>query len=110
MPGRHYPDWESFDFAGPVDGPVDGPVAFGADLSPASVLGAYRRGIVPLPAAHEHLPTINEFWYEDLVADRAIALVGGRHGDPYGVAGGVPRPRAGVGGRPGPPPRDGREH
>lgn len=69
MPGRHYPDWESFDFAGPVDGPV----AFGADLSPASVLGAYRRGIIPLPAADEYLRTINEFRYEDLVADGTIA-------------------------------------
>ena len=95
MPGRRYPDWESFDFAGAAtDGPaVDGPVAFGADLSPASVLGAYRRGVVPLPAADEHLRTINEFRYEDLVADGTIALVGSRHGDPYRVAWWSPDPR-----------------
>jgi leucyl/phenylalanyl-tRNA--protein transferase len=90
MPVRHYPDWESFDFAGP-DAP--GPVAFGGDLSPASVLGAYRRGVVPLPAADEHLRTINEFRYEDLVADGTIALVGSRHGDPYRVAWWSPDPR-----------------
>ena len=89
MPGRHYPDWESFDFAGPVDGPV----AFGADLSPASVLGAYRRGIIPLPAADEYLRTINEFRYEDLVADGTIALVGSWLGDPYQVAWWSPDPR-----------------
>jgi leucyl/phenylalanyl-tRNA--protein transferase len=99
MPGRHYPDWESFDFAGPaVNGPVvDGPVAFGADLSPASVLSAYRRGIVPLPAADEHLRAINEFRYEDLVADGTIALVGAKHGDPYQVAWWSPDPRPVIG-------------
>ena len=37
MPVRHYPDWESFEIA---PGTSDSPVAFGADLSPASVLGA----------------------------------------------------------------------
>ena len=89
MAGRHYPDWESFDFAEPVDGPV----AFGADLSPASVLGAYRRGIIPLPAADEYLRTINEFRYEDLVADGTIALVGSWLGDPYQVAWWSPDPR-----------------
>src|SRR6266566_3031511 len=95
MPVRHYPDWESFDFAGPAaDGPdATGPVAFGGDLSPASVLGAYRRGVVPLPAADEHLRTINEFRYEDLVADGTIALVGSWHGDPYRVAWWSPDPR-----------------
>jgi leucyl/phenylalanyl-tRNA--protein transferase len=97
MPVRHYPDWESFDFAGEAAaaGPTAaaGPVAFGGDLSPASVLGAYRRGVVPLPAADEHLRTINEFRYEDLVADGTIALVGSRHGDPYRVAWWSPDPR-----------------
>ena len=96
MPGRHYPDWESFDFAGPVDGPV----AFGADLSPASVLGAYRRGIIPFPAPDDHFRTINEFRYEDQVAEGTIGLVGGQAGrgsgwadDPYWVAWWSPDPR-----------------
>jgi leucyl/phenylalanyl-tRNA--protein transferase len=94
MPVRRYPDWESFDFAGTA---VDGPVAFGADLSPASVLGAYRRGIIPLPAADEHLRAINEFRYEDLVAGGTIALVGALHGDPYRVAWWSPDPRPVIG-------------
>ena len=95
MPASRYPDWESFKFpaSSPAAGPRDGPVAVSADLSPASVLGAYRRGVVPLPAADEHLRTINEFRYEDLVADGTIALVGSRHGDPYRVAWWSPDPR-----------------
>ena len=63
MPTSRYPDWESFEFQAAdatVDATADAaaaeddrsagaPVAFCADLSPASVLGAYRRGIIPLP-------------------------------------------------------------
>jgi leucyl/phenylalanyl-tRNA--protein transferase len=100
MPGRHYPDWESFGFAGPTadgqagGGPAGGgPVAFGADLSPASVLGAYRRGIIPLPAADEYFRTLNEVRYEDQVADGTIAVVGSCRGDPYRVAWWSPDPR-----------------
>lgn len=92
-----YPDWESFDIA---PGARDGPVAFCADLSPASVLGAYRRGIIPFPAPGEHFRTINEFRYEDQVAEGTIGLVGseaGRGGgwgdDPYWVAWWSPDPR-----------------
>jgi leucyl/phenylalanyl-tRNA--protein transferase len=90
MPTSRYPDWESFETA-PEAG--DGPVAFGADLSPASVLGAYRRGIIPLPAADEYLRMINEIRYEDQVADGTIGLVGNGHDDPYGVAWWSPDPR-----------------
>jgi leucyl/phenylalanyl-tRNA--protein transferase len=105
MPARRYPDWETFEYFhqpdagdGPVadDGPVagDGPVAFGADLSPASVLAAYRRGIVPLPAPDEYFRTVNEVRYEDGVAAGTIGLVGpvGRD-DPYSVAWWSPDPR-----------------
>jgi leucyl/phenylalanyl-tRNA--protein transferase len=95
MPVRHYPDWESFEIA---PGASDSPVAFGADLSPASVLGAYRRGIIPFPAPDEHFRTINEFRYEDQVAEGTIGLVGsetggGRGDDPYWVAWWSPDPR-----------------
>jgi leucyl/phenylalanyl-tRNA---protein transferase len=97
MPVRHYPDWESFEIAPGTSG---SPVAFGADLSAASVLGAYRRGIIPFPAPDEHFRTINEFRFEDQVADGTIGLVGeatgGRGGpgdDPYGVAWWSPDPR-----------------
>ena len=106
MPARRYPDWETFEYfhqpdagdglvAG--DGPVAfgaGPVAFGADLSPASVLAAYRRGIIPLPAPDEYFRTVNEVRYEDRVAAGTIGLVGtvGRD-DPYSVAWWSPDPR-----------------
>jgi leucyl/phenylalanyl-tRNA--protein transferase len=109
MPVRHYPDWASFEIAPEAGGSPeasdspgagDSPVAFGADLSPASVLGAYRRGIIPFPAPDEHFRTINEFRYEDQVADGTIGLVGseagGRGGpgrDPYWVAWWSPDPR-----------------
>ena len=97
MPVRQFPDWDSFEIASAAS---DSPVAFGADLSPASVLGAYRRGIIPFPAPDDHFRTINEFRYEDQVADGTIGLVGEAAGgeggpgeDPYGVAWWSPDPR-----------------
>jgi leucyl/phenylalanyl-tRNA---protein transferase len=109
MPVRRYPDWESFEIApsGPA-GPVPSrpvpsrpvpsrPVAFGADLSPASVLGACRHGIFPLPAADERFRTINEVRYSEQVADGTIALVGGEREDPYLVAWWSPDPRPVIG-------------
>jgi leucyl/phenylalanyl-tRNA--protein transferase len=95
MPAKRYPDWESFKFPG-VTGDADlggQPVAFCADLSPASVLGAYRRGVVPIPAASEFFRTSNEVRYEDRVAAGAIAIVGGEGDDPYWVAWWSPDPR-----------------
>ena len=59
--------------------PRDCPVAFGADLSPASVLSAYRNGIIPFPASDEYVRNINEFRYEDQVDDGVIGLVGSTH-------------------------------
>jgi leucyl/phenylalanyl-tRNA--protein transferase len=94
MPVNRYPDWESFVLA-PCAG--DGPVAFCADLSPASVLGAYRRGIIPLPAPDEYFRTVNEVRYEDRVADGTIGLVGSGCDDPYWVAWWSPDPRPVVG-------------
>lgn len=86
-----YPDWASLSI-GP-DGPAGLPVAFCADLSPASVLGAYRRGLFPMPAPDEQFRIINEVWYEDLVADGTIGLVGSAAADPYWVAWWSPDPR-----------------
>ncbi|MGH3202580.1 MAG: leucyl/phenylalanyl-tRNA--protein transferase [Streptosporangiaceae bacterium] len=94
MPVRRYPDWESFEIA-PL-GPSR-PVAFCADLSPASVLGAYRRGIFPFPAADEAFRTINEVRYADEVADGTIGLVGTGRADPYWVAWWSPDPRPVIG-------------
>jgi len=93
MPVRRYPDWESFEIAAAGAGPV----AFCADLSPASVLGAYRRGIFPLPAADERFRTINEVRYSDEVADGTIGLVGTGRSDPYWVAWWSPDPRPVIG-------------
>jgi leucyl/phenylalanyl-tRNA--protein transferase len=107
MPTRRYPDWESFEFpaapdagagagagAGADGDPgIDAPVAFCADLSPASVLGAYRRGIIPLPVSDDYLRTLNEFRYEDQVAAGSIAVVGDEKADPYEVAWWSPDPR-----------------
>lgn len=90
MPVSRYPDWDSFTIAPDAR---DSPVAFGADLSPDSVLGAYRNGIFPFPAPDEYARDINEFRYEDQVSDGVIGLVGSAPGDPYAVAWWSPDPR-----------------
>lgn len=91
MPGNRYPDWAAVKF--PAARPGDQPVAFCADLSPASVLGAYRRGAIPLPAPSEYFRTLNEVRYEDQVAAGAIAIVGDERDDPYWTAWWSPDPR-----------------
>jgi leucyl/phenylalanyl-tRNA---protein transferase len=100
---RRYRDWASFTFGadgvgrGDAGGAGDAPVAFCADLSPSSVLGAYRRGIVPLPASDDYFRTLNEFRYEDEVAAGTIGIVGDETGDPYWVAWWSPDPRPVIG-------------
>jgi leucyl/phenylalanyl-tRNA--protein transferase len=95
MSANRYPDWESFAFrAGPA---ADAPVAFCADLSPVSVLAAYRRGIFPLPAPGEFARELTEIRYEDQVADGAIAIVGDEQDDPYQAAWWSPEPRLVIG-------------
>jgi leucyl/phenylalanyl-tRNA--protein transferase len=95
MPANRYPSWDSFEF--PAAGSGDQPVAFCADLSPASVLGACRRGIVPLPAPEEYFRTLNEIHYEDQVTAGAIAVVGDERDDPYWTAWWSPNPRPVIG-------------
>jgi leucyl/phenylalanyl-tRNA--protein transferase len=90
MPVSRYPDWESFTI---TPSAAAGPVAFGADLSPDSLLGAYQHGIFPFPAPDEYTRDINEFQYEDQVSAGAIGLVGSTHDDPYWVAWWSPDPR-----------------
>jgi len=92
MPVRRYPGWAELRF--PPATAADTPVAFCADLSPASVLDAYRHGIIPIPAPDEFFRTVNEVKYEDQVADGTIAVVGGdARDDPYWVAWWSPDPR-----------------
>ena len=98
MPASRYPGWESFRFPAPAaDGDGDGPVAFCPDLSPASVLGAYQRGIIPLPASKDYFSILSEFRYEDQVAAGSIAVVGDGRGYPYSVAWWSPDPRPVIG-------------
>ena len=98
MPISRYRDWDSFTFPGRDAGAdADAPVAFCADLSPASVLAAYRRGIVPLPASDDFVRTLNEFRYEDQVAAGTIAIVADDAGDPFEVAWWSPDPRPVIG-------------
>ncbi|HEY0933989.1 MAG TPA: leucyl/phenylalanyl-tRNA--protein transferase [Trebonia sp.] len=95
MSPDRYPDWKSFEF--PAGGADAGPAAFGADLSPASVLGACQRGLVPLPAPDEFFRGLNQIRYEDQVADGTIAVVGDGRDDPYWVAWWSPDPRLVIG-------------
>jgi leucyl/phenylalanyl-tRNA---protein transferase len=102
MSANRYPDWAAFSYpaaalAAPAAGQAEGPVAFCADLSAASVLGAYRRGIIPLPAPDEYLRTLNEVRYEDQVAAGTIAIVGDERDDPYLAAWWSPDPRPVIG-------------
>lgn len=90
MPVSSYPDWDSLEIAPSA---TASPVAFCGDLSPASVLSAYRNGIFPIPAADEYARNINEFRYEDQVASGVIGLVGSQHDDPFRVAWWSPDPR-----------------
>lgn len=101
MSANRYADWASFAYPAaasdapdaPAAGQAEGPVAFCADLSAASVLGAYRRGLIPLPAPDEFLRTLNEVRYEDQVAAGTIAIVGDEGHDPYWAAWWSPDPR-----------------
>lgn len=61
------------------------------------MLGAYRRGVIPLPAPDEYFRTLNEVRYEERVANGTIGLVGSPDDDPYWVAWWSPDPRPVIG-------------
>lgn len=88
-PVRPRSAWERLDLAA---APADGPVAFGDDLSPRSLLDAYRQGLYPFPATTVEHQLINELSYESEVAAGRIALQTSSR-DPYGVAWCSPDPR-----------------
>jgi leucyl/phenylalanyl-tRNA---protein transferase len=82
MAVSYHRGWESLDVS---LSPGDSPVAFCGDLSPASVLSAYQRGIIPFPAHDENARNFDEFRYEDKVADGVIAIVGNGQADSCGA-------------------------
>ncbi|WP_260848848.1 leucyl/phenylalanyl-tRNA--protein transferase [Streptomyces sp. SLBN-118] len=84
------PGWETLDVLGAAP---DGPVAFSADLSPTSLLKAYRAGVYPFPASDEYTRVLNEVVFADQVEDGRIPLVGEDSADPYAVSWWSPDPR-----------------
>ncbi|KQV04447.1 hypothetical protein ASE03_11875 [Kitasatospora sp. Root187] len=76
--------WEELDL---TDAPADAPVAFGGALDARTLLGAYRAGLFPFPAADPVLAAFNEARW----ADGPATLVGGD--DPYALAWWSPDPR-----------------
>jgi leucyl/phenylalanyl-tRNA--protein transferase len=97
MPPNHFQDWDSFKFSVSHSVASDGVVAFCADLSAASVLGAYRQGMFPLPAPDDYHRRLYVVRYEQLVAAGAIAIVGDQRSDPYRVGWWSPDPRPIIG-------------
>lgn len=84
------PGWEALDV---LEAAPDGPVAFSADLSPGSLLAAYRAGAYPFPASDDYTRALNEVIYADQVQAGRIRLVGEESADPYAVSWWSPDPR-----------------
>ncbi|GAB2848451.1 leucyl/phenylalanyl-tRNA--protein transferase [Streptomyces deserti] len=86
--------WEALDV---LEASPDGPVAFCADLSPDSLLAAYRAGVYPFPASDEYTRAFNEALFADQVQEGRIRFVGEDAGeeaaDPYAVSWWSPDPR-----------------
>ncbi|MGB3439791.1 MAG: hypothetical protein WBA97_13665 [Actinophytocola sp.] len=76
--------WRTLDL---TEAPADGPVAFHDDLTPATLLDAYRHGLYPFPADTEEQKILSEMTYEGRVP------VLGDGADPYAVAWCSPDPR-----------------
>jgi leucyl/phenylalanyl-tRNA--protein transferase len=76
--------WRDLDL---TEAPDDGPVAFHDDLTPATLLDAYRHGLYPFPADTEEQKILSEMSYEGRVP------VLGESADPYAVAWCSPDPR-----------------
>ncbi|XVV05155.1 leucyl/phenylalanyl-tRNA--protein transferase [Actinosynnema sp. CA-248983] len=74
----------TWDFLDLADAPAEGPVAFRDDLSPQTLLAAYRHGLYPFPADTEEQKIVNEFAYGEVPALGE---------DPYAVAWCSPDPR-----------------
>ena len=97
MTASRYPDWASFQIPATAGrGETRQPVAFCGDLSPASVLAAFARGIFPVPAATAASRALSEVRWEGEVGRGAIAIVG-NGSDPYRAAWHAPDPRPVIG-------------
>jgi leucyl/phenylalanyl-tRNA--protein transferase len=81
--------WASVELA---DAPAEGPVAFHDDLSPRSILDAYRHGLYPFPADTDEQRLLHEILFEAEIAARRVRVLDGI-GDPYAVAWYSPDPR-----------------
>ncbi|MGH3875452.1 MAG: leucyl/phenylalanyl-tRNA--protein transferase [Actinophytocola sp.] len=84
--------WAALDL---TDAPAEGPVAFCDDLSPASLLDAYRHGLYPFPADTEEQQIMHEITAgADIDAGRVRVIDDARDdGNPYAVAWCSPDPR-----------------
>jgi leucyl/phenylalanyl-tRNA--protein transferase len=76
--------WRTLDL---TDAPPEGPVAFHDDLTPSTLLDAYRHGLYPFPADTEEQKILSEINYEGRVP------VLGESADPFAVAWCSPDPR-----------------
>ncbi|HEY0454412.1 hypothetical protein [Actinophytocola sp.] len=76
--------WHTLDL---TEAPADGPVAFHDDLTPHTLLDAYRHGLYPFPADTDEQKILSELAYEGRVP------VLGASEDPYAVAWCSPDPR-----------------
>lgn len=78
----------------PIDnGPSDAPIALGGRLDRDTVLGAYRHGLISLPATSAEGVEINHLLYEDAVAAGTITVLDAAGADPYGLTWWSPDPR-----------------
>ncbi|GAA2586236.1 leucyl/phenylalanyl-tRNA--protein transferase [Dactylosporangium fulvum] len=73
--------------------PVDVPVAIGGRIEPATVLGGYRHGTYPMPAASAAEIEVNHFLYEDSVAAGTTVVLDSPLPDPYALTWWSPDPR-----------------
>ncbi|MFB7557215.1 leucyl/phenylalanyl-tRNA--protein transferase [Streptomyces brevispora] len=73
--------------------PADAPVAIGGRLDPATILGGYRHGTYPMPAATAADIEVNHALYEDSVASGATVVLDSPLPDPYALVWWSPDPR-----------------
>ncbi|HWO62196.1 MAG TPA: hypothetical protein VNO31_19430 [Umezawaea sp.] len=76
--------------------PAAGPVAFGCDLEPDTLLGAYRHGLYPFPADGPEQQFVNEITHGPAVAAGRIRLLS-HPAQAYAVAWWSPDPRPLIG-------------